>query len=166
MIAAYRTQTCFSEGQRGSCCQWNRRQVVSILSSSLAVSSTIKTAIGAGGKHVHRSIMNNWITIYQQIHPSTLVNYRPIGSGAGLEEFKKTFLGFAASDAPLSDEDLRQLFPVIQIPVTAGPVCAIYNVPGVTTHRFVSYPVPSGIFVTEKRRPRGRRYSFGTSYRS
>jgi ABC-type phosphate transport system substrate-binding protein len=65
---------------------------------------------------------------------TTLVNYRPIGSGAGLDEFKKTLLGFAASDAPLSDEDLRQMVPVVQIPVTAGPVCAIYNVPGVKRH--------------------------------
>jgi phosphate transport system substrate-binding protein len=91
--------------------------------------------------------MDNWITAYQQIHPNTLVNYRPIGSGAGLDEFKKTLLGFAASDAPLSDEDLRQMFPVVQIPVTAGPVCAIYNLPGVTAPLKLSSTTLAGIFL-------------------
>jgi phosphate transport system substrate-binding protein len=91
--------------------------------------------------------MNSWIAAYQQIHPSTLVNYRPIGSGAGLDEFKKTILGFAASDAPLNDEDLRQIFPVVQIPVTAGPVCAIYNVAGVTTPLKLSGATLAGIFL-------------------
>jgi len=150
---------------------WNRRQVVRILSSSLlsavlvaagcnyrgedterekdnfAVSSTVKTAIGAGGSTFIAPIMNNWITAYQQMHPNTLINYRPIGSGAGLEEFKKTLLGFAASDAPLNDQDIRQMFPVIQIPVTAGPVCAIYNVPGLTTPLKLSAATLAGIFL-------------------
>ena len=40
-------------------------------------------------------------------------------------------LEFAASDSPLSDEQISQMYPVIQIPVTAGPVCAVYNVPDV-----------------------------------
>jgi phosphate transport system substrate-binding protein len=94
-----------------------------------ATSPTIKTAIGAAGSTFIAPIMTNWINAYQRIQPSTLINYRPIGSGAGLIELRKNLLGLAASDAPLSDEQLKQMFPVIQIPVTAGPVCAVYNLP-------------------------------------
>ena len=132
---------------------WNRRQFIFSLNSAIlaaalvtagcntrgeemavaekdfAISPTIKTAIGAAGSTFVTLIMNNWITAYQQIHPGTMVNYRPIGSGAGIAELKKTLLGMAASDAPLSDEEIRQMYPVIQVPVTAGAVCAIYNVP-------------------------------------
>jgi phosphate transport system substrate-binding protein len=149
---------------------WNRRQFFFFLRSSLvlaaivstgcnykgeepvaekdvATSSTVKTAIGAGGSTFIAPIMNNWIAAYQQLHPGILINYRPIGSGAGLDEFKKTLLGFAASDAPLSDEQIRDIFPVIQIPVTAGPVCAIYNVPGVTTSLRLTGSTLAGIFL-------------------
>jgi phosphate transport system substrate-binding protein len=149
---------------------WNRRQIIfgltpAILAAALvtvgcntrgedmavaeknfAISPTIKTAIGAAGSTFVTPIMNNWITAYQQIHPGTMVNYRPIGSGAGIAELKKTLLGMAASDAPLSDEEIRQMYPVIQVPVTAGPVCAIYNVPGVTALK-LSASTLTGIFL-------------------
>ena len=148
----------------------NRRQLVLICSSAIlscvlifagcntrgedavpekdfATSPTIKTAIGAAGSTFIAPIMNNWITAYQQIHPSTVINYRPIGSGAGLAEFKQTLLGLAASDSPLSDEEIQKMYPVIQVPVTAGPVCAIYNVPGVTAQLKLSGSTLAGIFL-------------------
>lgn len=149
---------------------WNRRQFAlafssAVLSSALipagcnmrgeeavpekdfATSSTIKTAMGAAGSTFIAPIMNNWITAYQQIHPDTMINYRPIGSGAGLSELKQKLLGLAASDAPLSDEEIQKMYPVIQVPVTAGPVCAIYNVSGVTTPLKLSGSTLAGIFL-------------------
>lgn len=110
-------------------------------------SSTITTAIGAAGSTFVAPVMNNWITAYQQMHSSTIVNYRPIGSAAGLDELKKNLLGFAASDAPLSDDEIRQMYPVVQVPVTAGPVCAIYNLPGGTTPLKFSGSTLAGIFL-------------------
>jgi phosphate transport system substrate-binding protein len=38
-------------------------------------------------------------------------------------------LTFAVSDAPLSDSQLKDLPALVQVPVTAGPVCVIYNLP-------------------------------------
>jgi ABC-type phosphate transport system substrate-binding protein len=89
-----------------------------------AISPTIKTAIGAAGSTFIAPIMNSWITAYQQMHADTVINYRPIGSGAGLTEMKQKVLGFAASDAPLSDEEIKKMYPLIQVPVTAG-LCAL-----------------------------------------
>jgi len=91
--------------------------------------------------------MTNWISSYQQIHPSTLINYRSIGSGAGLSELKKNMLELAASDAPLSDNQISQMFPIIQVPVTAGPVCAIYNLPELKTPLRLSGSTLAGIFL-------------------
>ncbi len=112
-----------------------------------AVSPTIKTAIGAAGSTFIAPIMNNWISAYQQSHPSTLINYRPIGSGAGLSELKKSMLELAASDAPLSDNQISQTFPIIQLPVTAGPVCAIYNLPELKVPLRLSGSTLAGIFL-------------------
>jgi len=112
-----------------------------------AVSSTVKTAIGAAGSTFVHPIMTRWISTYEQTHPSTQVNYRPIGSGAGLEELKQGTTEIAASDSPLSDEQLKNIFPVIQLPVAAGAVCAVYNLPDVTSPLRLSGSTLAGIFL-------------------
>ena len=58
------------------------------------------------------------------------INYQSIGSGGGIEQVKSGTVDFGASDAPLSDADLAQMAPVIQIPESAGPVCVTYNLDG------------------------------------
>jgi phosphate transport system substrate-binding protein len=112
-----------------------------------ATSATVKSAIGSGGSTFITPIMTSWINTYQQSHPSTLVNYRPIGSGAGLSELSKNLLELAASDVPLNDEQVKEMFPVIQVPATAGPVCAIYNLPEVKSPLRLSGATLAGIFL-------------------
>lgn len=87
------------------------------------------SAIGGAGSTFVAPLMSAWIDGYRQRHPKVLVTYRAIGSGAGIDEFKKAFLGFAASDAPLSDKQIEEMSPTVQVPATAGPVCVIYNLP-------------------------------------
>lgn len=118
-----------------------------VVEKDFAVSSTIKTAIGGAGSTFIAPIMSNWITSYQQTHPSTRINYRPIGSGAGLNELKGGFLELAASDAPLSDQEVSQMRPIVQVPVTAGPVCVIYNLPDLKSPLRFSGSTLTGIFL-------------------
>src|SRR6516165_7512216 len=66
-----------------------------------STSATVQTAFGAAGSTFAGPIMSRWIRVYQQAHPGTQVNYRPIGSGAGIDELKQGTLEIAASDAPL-----------------------------------------------------------------
>ena len=73
--------------------------------------------------------MSRWSSDYEKVH-NVRVNYRSIGSGAGLSELKQGLLTFAVSDAPLGDSQLKDLPALVQVPVTAGPVCVIYNLPG------------------------------------
>jgi phosphate transport system substrate-binding protein len=112
-----------------------------------AVSNSVQTAIGAAGSTFVNPIMTKWITAYQQAHPNTLVNYRPIGSGAGIQLLKESTLEIAASDMPLSDEQLKQMFPVIQVPIAAGAVCAVYNLPGLKAPLRFSASTLAGIFL-------------------
>lgn len=92
-------------------------------------SSAITNAIGGSGSTFVDPLMKRWIIGFQQVHPKILVNYRANGSGAGIDELKKRITEFAASDAPLSDDQLKGVPAVIQVPVSAGPVCIIYNIP-------------------------------------
>ena len=117
-----------------------------VADKELATTSAIKTGFGAAGSTFVAPMMANWINAFQQAQPSTLVSYRATGSGAALAELHQGSLSVAASDAPLSDEQIGKMFPVIQVPVTAGPVCAIYNVPGVSTPLRFSGSTLAGIF--------------------
>jgi phosphate transport system substrate-binding protein len=112
-----------------------------------AVSNSVQTAIGAAGSTFVNPIMTKWIAAYQQAHPSTLINYRPIGSGAGIQLLKQSTLEIAASDMPLSDDQLKDIFPVLQVPVAAGAVCAVYNLPGVKSPLRFSSSTLTGIFL-------------------
>ncbi|MGP0072350.1 MAG: phosphate ABC transporter substrate-binding protein PstS [Bryobacteraceae bacterium] len=101
-------------------------------SSSSAESSPIASTtstMGAAGSTFIAPLMSAWTKGYQQSLPNVRLNYRPIGSGAGIDEFKKGWLEIAASDAPLTDDELKGILPTVQVPATAGPVCIVYNLP-------------------------------------
>lgn len=114
---------------------------------SFATSSTVTSAIAASGSTFVNPIMTNWIAAYQKIHPNIQITYRSIGSGGGIQEFGKKMVEFAASDAPLDDDKIGELFPLIQVPVTAGPVCVIYNLPGVKSPIRLSPNALAGIYL-------------------
>ncbi len=98
-------------------------------SSNAEPASTMTNAIGGVGSTFVDPLMKRWIIGFQNAHPHVGVNYRAEGSGAGIDEIKKSMTEFAASDAPLSDADLKSMPAILQVPVTAGPVCVIYNLP-------------------------------------
>jgi phosphate transport system substrate-binding protein len=112
-----------------------------------AKSSTITNAIGASGSTFINPIMTTWISSYQKIHPNIQINYRSIGSGGGLDEFRKKMTEFAASDAPLDDDQIAETFPMVQVPVTAGPVCLIYNLPDLKSPLKLSANTVAGIYL-------------------
>lgn len=105
------------------------------------------SVIGGAGSTFVAPLMSAWIDGYQQAHPKMLVKYRALGSGGGIDEFKKGWLEFAASDAPLSDDQMKELPPVIQIPATAGPVCVIYNLPNLEHPLRLSPKSLAGIYL-------------------
>ena len=92
------------------------------------MSTTNTRTIGAAGSTFIAPLMARWASGYEQAHP-VHVNYRPIGSGGGIDAIKQGPSYFAASDAPLSDDQLKDMPALLQVPATAGPVCIIYNLP-------------------------------------
>jgi phosphate transport system substrate-binding protein len=59
------------------------------------------------------------------------VNYQSIGSGGGIKQLENKTVDFGASDAPLSDDELKSMpSPVIHIPTCLGAVMITYNLPG------------------------------------
>lgn len=117
-------------------------------STSATPSAPEPTAVlGAAGSTFIAPLMTKWVNTYRQTHPTIQINYRPIGSGGGIEELKQGFLNFGASDAPLTDDQLKQMSPVIQVPVSAGPVCVVYNLPNLRAPLKLSSQTLSAIYL-------------------
>lgn len=113
-----------------------------------ATSGTEPTAVlGAAGSTFIAPLMASWVSAYQQSHPGVVINYRPIGSGGGIEEMKQGYLSFGASDAPLSDDQAKEMPSVIQIPASAGPVCIVYNLPNLSAPVKLSAKSLSNIYL-------------------
>ncbi|PLX10799.1 MAG: phosphate ABC transporter substrate-binding protein PstS [Marinilabiliales bacterium] len=61
-----------------------------------------------------------------------LLTYGGIGSGGGIRSLKDQVVDFGATDAFLSDEDLKEMtFNAIHIPTCIGAVVIAYNLPGI-----------------------------------
>lgn len=109
------------------------------------VSASNIQALGAAGSTFIAPLMEHWASTYAQTHPIH-INYRPIGSGGGISEMRQGFLSFAATDAPLSDDQLKDMPALIQVPATAGPVCIIYNLPSLNAPLRLSAKTLVGIY--------------------
>jgi phosphate transport system substrate-binding protein len=111
------------------------------------VTTQVQTFGGVGSTFVD-PLITHWSADYAKLH-QVQINYRPIGSGGGIAELKQGIPTFAASDAPLSDDQLKGMAPILQIPVTAGPVCVTYNLPGLSAPLRLSGRALAAIFSGE-----------------
>ncbi len=122
-----------------------------LLSLSVLVLTSCKSSnnvqiSGAGSTFVY-PVMTRWIQDFSQSHQTVQINYQSIGSGGGIQQVKSHTVDFGASDAPLSDDQLKEMPPVIQIPETAGPVCITYNLPQLSQPLQLSSDALAGIFL-------------------
>jgi phosphate transport system substrate-binding protein len=92
--------------------------------------SAARTLVGAGATFPY-PLYQKWIAGFGERLPDVTIDYRPIGSGAGIEALRRGEVDFAASDAPLSDRQIAA-FPqrVRQIPTVIGGVVPIYHLDG------------------------------------
>jgi len=117
----------------------NSRTTASAASNSARVT-------GAGSSFVY-PVMMRWVEAYQQNHQGLEINYQSIGSGGGIEDLKKGVLDFAASDAALDDEKLKEMPALVQVPESAGPVCITYNLGQMKEPLKLSGNTLSGIYL-------------------
>jgi len=80
---------------------------------------------------------NKWFEQFKKDDPTTDLQYQAVGSGEGLKLLQKGEIDFAASEIPLTDEQM-QGFKVkpLHLPVLVGAIVPVYNLPGVTEVKF------------------------------
>jgi len=119
---------------------------LSVLALTSCKSSNNVQISGAGSTFVY-PVMTRWIQDFSQSHSSVQINYQSIGSGGGIQQVKSKTVDFGASDAPLSDDQLKEMPPVIQIPESAGPVVITYNLTQLSQPLQLSSDALAGIFL-------------------
>lgn len=83
---------------------------------------------GAGSTFVF-PLLAKWADAYKA-ESGISINYRPVGSGAGIRQIKSKTVDFGASDAPLRSEELAEA-GLLQFPIVVGGVVPVVNVDGV-----------------------------------
>jgi phosphate transport system substrate-binding protein len=103
------------------------------VAGTLAVASASIAAdlrlIGSGASFPF-PIYAAWFKDFSKTAGAT-VDYQAKGSGAGIQDFIKKTVDFAASDAAMSDEEMAKVDGgVVLLPMTAGEIVLAYNLPG------------------------------------
>jgi phosphate transport system substrate-binding protein len=94
------------------------------------------TLVGAGASS-QQAAMQGWTAGYSSAQPGVTVNYDPVGSGGGREQFLEGGTDFAGSDAALDEEELAQAEErcgasgVFELPNYIAPIAVVYNLEGV-----------------------------------
>jgi phosphate transport system substrate-binding protein len=102
---------------------------------------------GAGATFPY-PLYSKWFEEFGNTHPDVRINYQSIGSGGGIKQLQAGTVDFGASDAPLSDDEMKGMpHPVVHLPMVAGAVALAYNLPGVATGLNLSSGVIAGIFL-------------------
>ncbi|MFL9992508.1 phosphate ABC transporter substrate-binding protein PstS [Paraburkholderia sediminicola] len=92
-------------------------------------------------------LFTTWVDAYIKSHPGIRVNTGATGSEAGIQQALTGKVQIGASDAYMSDADMRQHPQIINIPLAIAAQTVNYNLPGLNaTHLKLDGPVLAGIY--------------------
>ena len=90
-------------------------------------------ALDGAGASSQQAAMQGWSAGYSGVQPGVTVNYDPVGSGGGREQFTSGGVDFAGSDAALDEEELTAAAErcgggeVFELPNYISPIAVFYN---------------------------------------
>jgi len=100
-----------------------------VILSNLIFAQKVVLINGAGATFPY-PLYSKWFYEYSKIDKTVNFNYQSIGSGGGIRQILAQTVDFGASDAFLTEEQLKQApAKILHIPTTAGAVVLTYNIP-------------------------------------
>lgn len=115
------------------------------LSTSLIPSMANATNLTGNGSTFAANFIEQCRVMYQR-DTGNSIQYIANGSGAGRNAFNNSLVNFAVSDVPYAKTDAQPPKEIIYVPLVAGPVAVIYNLPGYKGQLRLSKSVLSKIF--------------------
>jgi phosphate transport system substrate-binding protein len=93
-------------------------------------------------------LYQKWISEYGKLHPNVQIDYQSIGSGGGIKQIQAQTVDFGASDAPMTDAELKASpAELLHVPTVLGAVVVTYNVASITQPLHLSPEVVADIFL-------------------
>src|SRR6266516_38493 len=93
-------------------------------------------------------LYQKWLSEYGKLYPNVRIDYQSIGSGGGIKQIQAQTVDFGASDAPMTDADLKASpGEILHIPTVLGAVVVSYNVASITQPLHLSPDVVADIFL-------------------
>jgi len=115
--------------------------------SAPSSSGGVITLQGAGATFPN-PLYQKWVSEYGKLHPNVRIDYQSIGSGGGIKQIQAQTVDFGASDAPMTDADLKAApGELLHIPTVLGAVVVTYNVPSIAQPLHFSPEVVADIFL-------------------
>jgi phosphate transport system substrate-binding protein len=93
-------------------------------------------------------LSERWFNEYEKLHPEIVADFDGIGSGEGVKQFIAGKTDIGASDYAMTNEEMQQVEGGVQlVPVAAGSIVLIYNLPMIDTELKLSRVAYTGIFL-------------------
>jgi phosphate transport system substrate-binding protein len=130
-----------------------RRIAISVSLALLSLVATSCGAIGGGptllkgaGATAPAIAYSKWVTEYPKADDAVKLEYEAVGSGEGVKRLQDGMTDFAASDIPLTDDEIAKfkVKPLV-FPTLVGAIVPVFNVTGVPDLQFTSETL-AGIF--------------------
>ena len=93
--------------------------------------------LNGAGSSAQQAAMQAWASGYDKLQPNVTVNYDPVGSGGGRDQFVAGGIDFAGSDAALTGTQLSGAQQrcgsagLFELPDYISAIAVVYNLPGV-----------------------------------
>ncbi len=102
---------------------------------------------GAGASFPN-PLYTKWISEYNKKNPGVKIDYQSIGSGGGIKQITERTVDFGASDAPMTDEQLKAApKEILHIPTVLGAVVVTYNLAELKEPLNLDGPTTADIFM-------------------
>ncbi len=104
--------------------------------SGSGAKSLAGTISGAGASS-QSAAMQGWIAGFQTKNPDATVNYDPVGSGGGRDQFTAGGVAFAGSDRAMKPEEITKAASrcnggtVVNLPLYISPIAVAFNLDGI-----------------------------------
>jgi phosphate transport system substrate-binding protein len=128
-----------------------RKTILGMLLVCLGGLASAQTQLTGAGATFPYPIYSKWFDVYKK-KAGVEINYQSIGSSGGIKQVTDGTVDFGASDATMSDEQLKTYkdkhgSDLLHFPTVLGAVAVTYNIKGVTEALNFSGPTLAGIYL-------------------
>jgi len=121
---------------------------LAVASCSGNMGSSGEVRLQGAGATFPNPLYQKWLSEYGKLNANIKIDYQSIGSGGGIKQIQARTVDFGASDAPMTDAELKASpGELIHIPTVLGAVALTYNLQSIPKPLRFSPDVIADIFL-------------------